>query len=189
LSYLRVLAQNSAGRLIRIMGEDGAAAYRRIGEDIMNQEYDVVVGEAPTTPAQKEQTTNILVQMAQQLLPTGTNIYPLVATYLPIPQEDKAKLVKALTPSPEAAQQAQATAQAQQQQEAAMNAVIAEATKARAARDLAEAQVKQASIGKVVAEADKVMADTARTLEETGSIAAQTDALRNAPAQDVRVVI
>jgi hypothetical protein len=189
LSYLRVLAQNSAGRLIRIMGEDGAAAYRRIGEDIMNQEYDVVVGEAPTTPAQKEQTTNILVQMAQQLLPTGTNIYPLVATYLPIPQEDKAKLVKALTPSPEAAQQAQATAQAQQQQEAAMNAVIAEATKASAARDLAEAQVKQASIGKVVAEADKVMADTARTLEETGSIAAQTDALRNAPVQDVRVVI
>ncbi len=112
-----------------------------------------------------------------------------MAKYLPIPQQDKAQLIKALTPSPEAAQQAQAAAQAQQQQEAAMNAVIAEATRARATKDLADAQVKQASIGKVVAEADKVMADTARTLEETGSIAAQTDALRNAPAQDVRVVI
>jgi hypothetical protein len=189
LTYLRVLAQNSAGRLIRIMGEDGAAAYTRVSENVMNNEYDVVVGEAPTTPAQKEQTVGILTTMADKLLAAGTNIYPLVAKYLPIPQQDKAQLIKALTPSPEAAQQAQAAAQAQQQQEAAMNAVIAEATRAKATRDLADAQVKQASIGKVVAEADKVMADTARTLEETGSIAAQTDALRNAPKQDVRVVI
>ena len=70
-----------------------------------------------------------------------------------------------------------------------MNAVMAEATRARAAKDLADAQIKQASIGKVVAEADKVMADTARTLEETGSIAAQTEVLRTTPVSSVRVAV
>lgn len=175
LTYLRVLAQNSAGRLIRIMGDNGAAQYIKLNQDIMNQEYDVVVGEAPTTPAQKEQTTGILVEMAQTLLPTGTNIYPLVANYLPIPQEDKAKLIKALTPSPESAQQAQALAAEKAEQEKAINAVMAEATQARAIKDLADADLKRAS--------------TAKTLEETGSIAAQTDALRNMPPTEVRVVI
>ncbi len=182
LTYLRIMAQNSAGRLIRIMGEDGATRYIKLNQDIMNAEYDSVVGEAPTTPAQKEQTTGILVEMAQQLLPSGTNIYPLVANYLPIPQEDKAKLIKALTPSPEAAQQAQQAAAEKAQQEAAVNAVIAEATKAKAIKDLADAEYKRASI-------DKVAADTAKTLEETGSIAAQTDALRTQPVSEVRVVI
>ena len=175
LTYLRVLAQNSAGRLIRIMGDNGAAQYIKLNQDIMNQEYDVVVGEAPTTPAQKEQTTSILVEMAQTLLPTGTNIYPLVAGYLPIPQEDKAKLIKALTPSPESAQQAQAMAAEKAEQEKAINAVMAEATQARTIKDLADADLKRAS--------------TAKTLEETGSIAAQTDALRSMPPTDVRVVI
>jgi hypothetical protein len=190
LTFLRMLAENSEQRLFRIVGEDGATRYMRISEDIMVQEYDVVIGEIPTTAGQKSQTTELLINMADKLSATGgQNIYPLIVEYLPIPQDDKAKLIKAMTPNPEALQaqqQAEAQQQAQQQQ---MNAVIAEGTKAKAAKDLADAQAKQASIDNVIAQADKTRADTARTLEETGSIAAQTEALRAAPSNEVRVVI
>lgn len=189
LTYFRILTENSAQRLIRIVGEDGATQYMRVSEEVMVQEYDVVISEVPTTPGQKAQTTEIIINMADKLMAVGQNIYPMVVDYLPIPQEDKAKLIKAITPD-ERTLQAQAQAeQERKQQEAEINSIMAEATKAKAAKDLADAQAKQASIDNVIAQADKTRADTARTLEETGSIAAQTEALREAPKSDVRVVI
>lgn len=189
LTYFRILTENNEQRLIRIVGEDGATQYMRIHSDFMKQEYDVVISEVPTTPGQKAQTTEIIINMADKLMAVGQNIYPMVVDYLPIPQEDKAKLVKALTPD-ERTLQAQAQAeQERKQQEAALNQIMMKATEAKAALDLANAQTKQASIDNVIAQADKTRADTARILEETGSIAAQTEALQEAPAIDVRVVI
>ena len=80
LTFLRMLAENSEQRLFRIVGEDGATRYMRISEDIMVQEYDVVIGEIPTTAGQKSQTTELLINMADKLSSTGQNIYPSIVT-------------------------------------------------------------------------------------------------------------
>jgi hypothetical protein len=189
LTYLRILAENSAGRLIRIIGEDGATNYKRLNVSMLADEYDVVIGEAPITPAQKERTTDIMMGMADKLAAMGTNIYPVAINYLPIQAQDKQKLLKALTPSPEA-ESAKAQAAAKQAQlEEQMNQVIAQGTMAKAARDMAEAELKKASLPKIVAEADETRADTAKTLEEVASIAAQTEALRQNGAGSVSVTL
>lgn len=189
ITYLRMLAQNSQGRLIRIIGKDGASFYEKLTEDRMTDEYDIDISEAPTTPAQKSQTTEIMLNLAQQLSQIGVNIYATVIPYLPIKQKDKMDLIKALTPSPEQQAMQQQETQRKQAQEDAMNKVIAEATMAKAKRDMAEAIFKQASMPKLSAEIDNTHADTAKTLEEARRTSLEVSTLRSNPPSEVSVNI
>lgn len=163
ITFMRILAENSQGRLIRIMGKDGAATYLDLSEDKMTAEYDVDIGETPTTPAQKEQTTQVMIDFADKMMAGGQNIYPEIIQWLPISAQDKQRLTKAITPTPEAAQaQAEQAAKDKAMQDA-MNASIIEGTKAKAQRDTAEAGGVQAKVKQAVAETFKTLQDGQQT--------------------------
>lgn len=189
LTYLRVLAENNSGRLVRIIGEDGAAQYKRFNVSMMAEEYDVVISETPSTPAQKERTTEIMLQFGEKLAQGGKDISPILVNYLPIPYADKQKILKAITPDPQAAQQQQAAAQQEAAVQSALNKALADATAARAQKDMADSQLKIASLAETVASADKVRAETAKILEETSSLAAQTQVMQEQPVNSVNVTI
>lgn len=177
ITYLRMLAQNSIGRLVRILGRDGTARYEELDEQRMVPEYDVTISEAPTTPAQKQQTTEIMVNLADKLATLGINIYPVIVPFLPIPQKDQQLLVEAMTPGPED-QKAQAE---QAAQEKALNQVIMLGTKAKADRDMAEAQRKLAEIPLLSLDADKTKAETAKALEDARQTHLESEILRKNP--------
>jgi len=166
VTFMRILAENSQGRLIRIMGKDGAATYMDLSEDKTTAEYDVDIGETPTTPAQKEQTTQVMIDFADKMAQFGQNIYAQVIPYLPISAQDKQSLTKAITPSPEA-QQAQAQdAQHQKMVQDMMNATIIDGNKAKATNDMSKAQLNLASIPKALAGAQHEHALTVKELGE-----------------------
>lgn len=164
ITFMRILSENSQSRLIRIMGKDGAATYEQMSEDKMTEHYDVEIGETPTTPAQKEQTTQVMLDFADKMFAAGgQNIYPQVIQYLPITQQDKLALTKAITPSPEQQQAQAAAAQKKSDIEDAVNSAVIEGTKAKAARDMAESSVAGAKLKSLTADAFKTLQDGHQT--------------------------
>lgn len=163
ITYFRILAENSEGRLIKILGEDGAVRFEVLAEDRLAEEYDVDIGEAPISATQKQETTQVMIQMADKLALLGQNIYPVVVPYLPIKQSDKQKLLEILTPpEPDPEQVA-----AEQQQQQAINQLMMEGEIARIAKDKGDAALKGAQAAKAAAEVPKTEAETERTRAET----------------------
>lgn len=175
--YIRMLAENSQGRLIKIVGKTGAAKYEQLTDEKMVDEYDIDIGEAPSTPAQKEQTTQIMMAFADKVAVFGTNLYSLVVPYLPITQQDQQKLLEAMSPT----QEQQQLAQKQAADTDAMNKVIMEGTQAKAKRDLAEAQYKLQSMGNLEADGAKSRAEAAKTLEDAHQTSLENNLLRKNP--------
>jgi hypothetical protein len=164
--FIRMLAENSQGRLVRIIGQDGAPRYEQLSKDRLVDEYDIDISESPTTPAQKEQTTQIMIDLATNLQQLGTNIWTSVIPYLPIKPSDQQKLLKAMTPPPEV-QQAQAQDAAKQKaMEEALNASMIQATQAKAGLDSATAKVREADVKARLADTFKSMQDGQQTLIE-----------------------
>lgn len=157
--FIRMLAENSQGRLVRILGQDGAPRYEKLRQDRLADEYDIDITETPTTPAQREQTTQIMIDFADKMAQMGQNIYPLVIPYLPIKASDQQKMLKAMQPTPEA-QQSAAKDKAMQD---ALNMALAQASAAKAKLDAATAMVRMADSKKVVAETFKTIQDGQQT--------------------------
>ena len=133
-TFLRMLAQNSEGRLVSIIGEDGAARYEQLTESKFVDEYDIDIGEAPTTATQKQETSLIITQLAEKAQQFGKNLWPLAIDYIVgIKEADKQKFKEALSTSPEEIQQQQAAAQDQAAQQRAINQSIVAGQMARAA--------------------------------------------------------
>ncbi len=186
-TFIRMLAENSQGRLVSLLGVDGARRYEALSEDRMADEYDIDIGEAPTTATQKAETAKVVAELADKMAQFGENIYPLVVDYIPgLKQSDKQKIKQIALPDPQEQQEQQQQAQAQAEEQARMQAVAQQAAlEAQAAstqKDLADAQLKTAQV-------EETMADTVRTLEEARQKAAETDVLRRQDLEDVRVVI
>jgi hypothetical protein len=123
----------SDGRLIPIIGEDGAKRYIALQKQAVAGDYDVIVEDAPTSPNQKQETWQIIMQMLPAIRDKLTpQVLVLLLEYSPLPS----KLVDALKqmieqPDPKAEQRADiadATALAE-----------AEKTRAGAAKDRAQA--------------------------------------------------
>lgn len=182
VTFIRQLAQNSQGRLIKIIGQDGAQRYDQLTEQRMVDEYDIEISEAPTTPAQREQTTQIMIDFADKMGALGQNIYPAIVKWLPIKEADKQQLMKAITPDPQASQQQQQQQAQQLQQQMALNEAIRQGTLAKASLDLAnksfteaktinefaDVGVTQAEVGKTRAETVKSLADAHKTGADIG---------------------
>ncbi len=81
LSFIR---QISDGRLIRIVGKEGAE-YIPLTKDITAYEYDVVVDEAATSPNNKERVFMMMTQLAPVFEKAGMPIPPEVLDYSPLP--------------------------------------------------------------------------------------------------------
>lgn len=192
ITYIRMLAENSPGRLLRIIGENGSAKFIELSKDRMAEEYDVVTSEAPVSATQKQETTQIMVQFADKVAALGQNIYPLIVDYLPIKDSDKIKLKEALTP-PAPSPEQQQIQQAQLKQQFDLQQVMIEGQKAMTAKAMAEAQAKmmsiQPTIDKTMADADKLRADTLETLAIARQHDIENNAMRQQGLSDIRVVI
>jgi hypothetical protein len=174
ITFIRMLAQNSQGRLVKIVGQDGAQQYQQLTEQMMVPEYDIDISEAPTTPAQKEQTTQIMLDFADKMAAMGQNIYHLVIPYLPIKPSDQQKMIKAITPDPEMVQQQQQANAQQAEVTSQLNEAIRQGTIAKAARDMADSHFIQAKTVKTFAETMHEQADTAKVDGEIHNTHADT---------------
>lgn len=85
------------GRLIRVLGEEGAK-YVPLIKDQVAFDYDIIVDDAPTSPNMKEKTFRIMSQILPLVLQAGIPIPPEILEYAPLPdgliQKWKAMLSK-----------------------------------------------------------------------------------------------
>lgn len=195
ITFLRILAENSEGRLIGILGEDGARKYVELSMDMMVDEYDVDITEAPVSPVQKQETARIMIEFAEKAAQFGKNIYPLAIDYIPnLKASDKAKIRQALQPTEDEVmlQQAQAQqAMADAQTSRDVQTALADAQKARAMRDMAEAEAKIQALPleaqKAMAGIDKVQADIAEKLVNAEQKAIENELAKNATSVSVTI--
>ena len=75
----------SDGRLIRIMGTEGAERYVPLIRDPSTMEYDVVVDEAANTVNQKDKTFAVLMQLLPTLAKMGAPFTSDLLEYMPLP--------------------------------------------------------------------------------------------------------
>lgn len=112
----------SDGRLVRILGEEGAK-YVPLIKDPTVTEYDVIVDDSPTSPNQKEQVFGTLMSLFPSLAKMGlpNEMWAELIKYSPLPESLTSKLSEMIAkggqaqgPSPEQ-MQVQQEAQAMQQ--------------------------------------------------------------------------
>lgn len=102
------------GRLIRIVGEEGAQIVPLLKDPLMF-DYDVVVDDAPTSPNQKERTFQIIMQGLPQMLAAGLPPPPMdIISYMPLPESLLTKWKQ--NANPELTQQLQQMQQQLEQQ-------------------------------------------------------------------------
>lgn len=188
ITFIRTLAENSEGRLIKIIGEDGAARFDVIAQERLAEEYDVSIGEAPTTPTQKQEATDMMIQLADKLALLGQNIYEVVVPYLPIKQIDKQRLMEILAPkepTPEEIEQQQAVQQ-----------IAMEGQLAQIAKDKGDALVKEtqaaknrAEIPKTEAETDNTRANTMKSLAEGEQTSIENQLIKIQPLSALNINI
>ena len=188
MTYFKMLAENSEGRMIRIIGEDGTQRFDVLTQDKFNVEYDVDIGEAPISATQKQETAQLMMQMADKVSVFGQNIYAMVVDYLPIKEADKAKMIEALQPPPPSPEQQQAQQALQQIQ---MEGQMSQIAKNRGDALLREAQAAktQAEIPQTEAETDRARADTLRALAEGEQKNLENDVIRQQPINNLDLVI
>lgn len=169
-SFARILAENSETRLIKIVGADGAPVFEQLLESRLADEYDIDIGEAPTTPTQRQEVQGIMLNVAQQMMATtGQNLYPIALRYMDgVKEQDKQDMIAALTP-PEPSPEEIA---AQQQAEQEAQAIIKESQLAELEKTTAETRDKEAS-------AAQRMAQVAKTEQEALQKSLENDAIAN----------
>jgi hypothetical protein len=74
----------SDGRLIRVLGQEGAK-YVPLVKDAVSFKYDILVGDAPTSPNMKERTFLMLKELLPLVMQAGIPIPPDVLDYAPLP--------------------------------------------------------------------------------------------------------
>ena len=74
----------SDGRLIRMVGEEGAK-YVPLKKDQLTLKYDILVDDAPTSPNMKEIVFRVLNQILPLALQSGIPIPPDLLDYMPLP--------------------------------------------------------------------------------------------------------
>jgi len=97
----RVLAQYireylSDGRLVRIVGQEGAQ-YVPLMKDALAFEYDIIVGESPQSPNERERTFQVLMALMPSLAQMGMAPPPSFIDYLPLPAKVSAEWKKAMS--------------------------------------------------------------------------------------------
>ena len=188
----------SDGRLIRIVGDEGAKYVPLIRQPGV-EKFDVVVDDAPTSPNMQEATWAPLMPMLPILAKAGASIPPDTWDYVPgIPSPLREKFKEAMKPKPDAppppevlaAQQAQAELQFKQQEaqgkaqlEMAKLTASAQSEQARGQLELEKAQVDiELQREQMALEREKLQLERERMQLEREKIAAGVLADREAQA-------
>ena len=187
LSFMRLLAESSDGKLFSMFDDDGGVIFEKISGDYFADEYEIGIGEAPETPLQKEYYTTTLLSMAQSMQAIGDpkykEMYAAAVKYMPIPNRDKATIIKVLTGDeqidPQMVQQLQSQLQELQGEQAQlMNANLA-----------ANVNKTNADTEQKLADARKKAAETEETGEDTEQKAIENDILASRGYSEVSVTI
>lgn len=101
IDSLKVLADNSEGRLMRVM-ENGEIKYIPLLRNGIAAEYDIIVEDVPQTPSEKEETFQKLLELSSVLLnkPNPIDITPMVMQYSPLKGEQITKILDLMKPPP-----------------------------------------------------------------------------------------
>lgn len=98
ITLIRALAENSTGRLVKVLGQDGAVRFEQLMSDNLADEYEIDIGEAPETAAQKDETAKLMMDLTMGFAPLGINLMPVSAKYLPLKQADIRQLIEIASP-------------------------------------------------------------------------------------------
>ena len=189
-TYIRMLAENSKGRLVALIGEDGAKKYDVLSEDRIMDEYDIDITEAPITPAQQQETAKVLSELSDKLFQTGKNIYPLVIDYIPgIKEVDKLKIKQAILPNSEEVQAQEQIAQRAALREHLLQESLMNSQNAKSQKDLADTEKTKADIEKINVEVKETLANTVKIIEEAKQKSVENELLKSRSAEDINVVI
>lgn len=129
------------GRLIRIVGGDGNEKYIPLALDKETEDYDIIIDESSSAPNQKEETFSVMMALMPYLVQAGIAPPVEVLDYMPLPSSFVAKWKETLQPKGPSPQE-----QAVQQLAAAeVQATVMESEldKARARKELAEAEAQE----------------------------------------------
>lgn len=102
IDCVRILCENDEGRMIQnVIGED-KAEYVSLLKNNIADEYDVIIDEQPTSPDEKQNTFEKLLELQMQMmqLPNPTNIMPLVLEYAPFDEKIQSELKELIQPPP-----------------------------------------------------------------------------------------
>jgi hypothetical protein len=187
VTFIKMIAENSENRLISVIGQDGALNFEQLTQSRMVDEYDVDIGEAPTSPTQRSETAVFMMGVADKMALMGVNMYDMAIKYAPnIKESDKQQILQRMQPDPEQ-QAAQAEREQQQlQQQAIMNQAILDERAASTAQKIASAESTMASIG---VDADKKRAETTKVLAEAEQKDAENRAIETLPIGNINVTI
>lgn len=98
IDCLRVLAENSEGRLIRdVIGKRNEQFVPLLASNIA-ENYDIIIDEQPASPDEKQNTAEKLLELQAQM--PDKNIWPLILEYLDIDEDVADKLKQTLAPPP-----------------------------------------------------------------------------------------
>jgi hypothetical protein len=102
IDILRVLVDNSEGRLIKHITPEGSAQYVPLLMDNLTDEYDVTIEKTPHTPDERQTIFEKLLQLAGILAnkPNPVDIMPLVMEYAPFDGENLGKIKQMMAPPP-----------------------------------------------------------------------------------------
>lgn len=159
------------GRLIRIVGQEGAQ-YIPLLRDPLEQKFDIIVDEAPTSVNMRERVWAVLQQVIPMALQAGITIPKEVLDYAPLPDDLAQKWKQQLQPTPDQIQQKQLGMQL------AQKAAIAKVMKdeASAAQGQAGAQLNTVKAQEISANAPSDIAlkqvETVRKASEAGALQA-----------------
>ena len=103
LDLFPIYAENNAGGLFRIIGEDGRDQFIKIASDKLVAQYDVMIVEAPQSPEEKQEFATLISSAADKLLqvdPTSAKkLYAIALKYLPLERIDQQQIIQILTPT------------------------------------------------------------------------------------------
>lgn len=119
LPLMRILAQESEGRLFSIVGENGAQTFQKLGLNEFADRYEVSIGEAPDTDTAKQENVETVLAIIDRLLTTvpdkGLEVMKTLFQILPnMPNDMKQKLTNNIT-DPEPTEEQQQEQQKQKQ--------------------------------------------------------------------------
>lgn len=197
ITLIRMWAQNDEGRPIRIAGDSGKVTMMPLTERFMVEEYDIDIGESPTTPEQRSQSADLMTNTAMALLgaqqvQAAQAMMALAIDYYPIKEADKFKFKEAIMPKP-TPEQMEMQKRAEEEQNA-IKQLTMEGHKANIAKTYADAQLKGVQAAKTQQDANVSRVDVNKTLAEILKLEADID-MTNAEtkqinkAKETRVVV
>jgi len=158
IDYIKIIAENSPNKIVKIIGEDGSVQFAQLMQDMLDCEFQIDIAEAPDSPSQKEENLTMIMSLADKFSQMGMgNIYPIALKYVDgLSEADRQTIIEMITPKPQPPDPL-----AEEQQRKLIEMMGAEVDKA-----VAEAMDKQASAIQRQADTNKKLSETALNNEK-----------------------